>query len=408
MKYFLHSFFCLFALLTNFGSAQNAPCTNLDFESGITGWTVTNAFTGNTNNSCLMTSCCTGTAPTYTILSNGYVDPFMPSSPLNSQYGPGGSAGTKFIMLNNSSAGGKEQRLSQSFFVLPSNKLFKYAYKYVSYNGAGHACCDEPYMNLRFLNSSNVVQALFQPNFSVTATSSCNSAYPATYAGLATTPGNTLYASTNWIYGSADLSAFVGDYVTFQLTVGDCSALGHASYLYFDAACSTLTFTADSTGYSLDSSNVVCSSTLPVLLNAPMGVASYTWNGPSGSGISNVTSGAISAPAYGTYSLQLGTLGTCCSYPKFITVTPCTGINSLTNSNEMYLYPNPAKNEFYIKNLSGDYEYTIKDVLGKVVRVNTPMPESQSQINIESLNAGIYFITIFSEGKSKTFRIAKE
>jgi hypothetical protein len=74
----------------------------------------------------------------------------------------------------------------------------------------------------------------------------------------------------------------------------------------------------------------------------------------------------------------------------------------------MYLYPNPAKNEFYIKNLSGDYEYTIKDVLGKVVRVNTPMPESQSQINIESLNAGIYFITIFSEGKSKTFRIAKE
>jgi hypothetical protein len=406
MKHFLQSAIYLVGLIANSVVAQNAPCTNLDFESGIMGWTVTNSSTGNTNNSCSMTSCCIGNTPTYTILNNGYVDPFMPGSPLNSQYGPSG--GNKFIMLNNSSASGKEQRLSQSFFVLPSNKLFKYAYKYVSYNGAGHACCDEPFMNLHFLNSSNVVQAVFQPNFSVTATSSCNATYPGTYAGLAPTPGNTLFASTNWIYGSADLSAFVGDFVTFELTVGDCSAAGHASYLYFDAACSTLTFTADSTGYSLDSSNVVCSSTLPVFLNAPMGVASYTWNGPSGSGIANVTSGAISATAYGTYSLQLGTLGTCCSYPKFITITPCTGIRSLTNSNQMYLYPNPAKNEFYIRNLEADYEYTISDVLGKIVRDKTFMSREQTNVNIEDLNPGVYFITITSDGQSKTFRIAKE
>lgn len=382
----------------------NPSCTNMDFELGsASGWTITNAPTITSNNSCLMTSCCSGTVPTYSVLSNGYIDPLMPTIPLNSQFGTGGT-GSKFIKLNDAVAGGDQQRLAQSFSVSASNALFKYAYKFVS-TGGGHACCDEAFMNVRFKNASGNTIPLAQPFFSVTLSSSCPTGYTATTAGTSSCSANPAYQHTPWIYGSADLSAYIGSFVTFELTVGDCSGAGHTGHVYFDATCSGLTYSVNGSSMQLDSVNNVCVTSLPTILSAPAGFAAYAWMTPLGP----VAGPTVNATVYGAYTMSLTSIGTCCAYLKTVNLSSCTGITeSKTKSTEIFLYPNPTKKEIFFENVGSGSEYVVYDMLGNKIREKEPISESK-KADISEFNSGIYFFKISTlNGQMKTFKIVKD
>lgn len=381
----------------------NPACTNMDFETGNTnGWSVQYGSTMlNTNNSCLLTGCCSGTNTTYTVLTNGYTDPYIPASPINSQFGAVAN-GNKFIKLNNELAGGKEQKLSQSFSVTTANSLFKYAYKLVSYQAA-HSCCMDAFMNIRFLDQLGNVVPFTLPNFSVTTNTTCVN-QPGTATGMTVCPGNINFLHTPWIHGVADLSPYIGKHVTFELVVGDCSAAGHAAYAYFDATCSSLTYSVNGNNMQLDSTNNACVTSFPSTLTAPSGFNTYVWTTSSGT----VSGQSLNVNAAGTYTLALTPIGACCPTFKIFNVSVCTGINGgILKQDDIIVFPNPAGKELFFQNIQSAGEYAIYDILGKEVSSKTLIPASK-RVDIAHLTPGVYFFKIYSGEKVKSVKVVKE
>ena len=75
-------------------------------------------------------------------------------------------------------------------------------------------------------------------------------------------------------------------------------------------------------------------------------------------------------------------------------------------------YPNPNKGIFYIS-LDGGFtdldviSYNITSPSGQLIREGK-MKENPFQIDISSLSSGVYFVHLFSYGKSKTIKIIKD
>ena len=75
-------------------------------------------------------------------------------------------------------------------------------------------------------------------------------------------------------------------------------------------------------------------------------------------------------------------------------------------------YPNPNKGVFYIS-LDGGFtdldviSYNITSPTGQFIREGK-MKENPFKIDISSLSSGVYFIHLFSYGKSKTIKIIKD
>ena len=81
--------------------------------------------------------------------------------------------------------------------------------------------------------------------------------------------------------------------------------------------------------------------------------------------------------------------------------------SQITNQDSFNLYPNPASNFIFLKTtVTNDSEKTLNiyNVIGKLVRTEK-LISSQSKINIENLNAGIYMIEIKSRGLSEKKRL---
>ena len=75
-------------------------------------------------------------------------------------------------------------------------------------------------------------------------------------------------------------------------------------------------------------------------------------------------------------------------------------------------YPNPNKGIFYIS-LEGGFtdldviSYNITSPSGQLIR-DGKMKENPFKIDISSLSSGVYFVHLFSYGKSKTIKIIKD
>ena len=75
------------------------------------------------------------------------------------------------------------------------------------------------------------------------------------------------------------------------------------------------------------------------------------------------------------------------------------------------LFPNPSSKNIYIKNLKGDEQITMYDLLGRVVEIPFQNTESNSEMvaNISSLKRGIYLVVIsdVSNNSNRTISIIK-
>jgi hypothetical protein len=67
------------------------------------------------------------------------------------------------------------------------------------------------------------------------------------------------------------------------------------------------------------------------------------------------------------------------------------------------LFPNPVKDIVYVSNCKADSYYSIADVNGRIIKTGNLLENSA---NIQSLDYGIYFITV-SETNTKTLRFVK-
>ena len=275
-----------------------APCTNPGFETGtLAGWT---AVEGPNNNSLTMAGCCPNATGQAVIVTPG-PDANVAALP---RVPPGG--GGFACRIGNQTTGGVSYRLNQTFTVTATNSIFIYKYAVVLEDGS-HACNEQPFFNVRFETCNNVVIPCAQYNVSAVG-SLCTSGGDPNFI----TSGS--YKYLPWQTRSFDLSAYIGQCVNIEFTVGGCVASqgAHAGYAYIDASCEAMTLNLNGTDIPVGVTTTGACAVGNNVLCAPVGFSSYTWSGPGATGL---TGQCINPTQAGTYSVTLGMQGTSCQSP---------------------------------------------------------------------------------------------
>lgn len=114
----------------------------------------------------------------------------------------------------------------------------------------------------------------------------------------------------------------------------------------------------------------------------------------------------------GTWVDNLG--GTCGGDGSFTTLTgdvqssPTLSVNDLALNNAILIYPNPSSEIITIKNNTAlnIKNISIIDVRGKTLKhLNIEDLNEQETINIQSLNSGLYFLSIISDQGTSTRKL---
>lgn len=94
-----------------------------------------------------------------------------------------------------------------------------------------------------------------------------------------------------------------------------------------------------------------------------------------------------------------------------IFTTNTLGINQFDALNDMYLYPNPAKETLNIhvpSNFGLPNSYIISNSLGQIISRKSVAKEADLNVNTSSLSKGVYFIKVTKEDQIKTLQFIKE
>ncbi|MES2515190.1 MAG: PKD domain-containing protein, partial [Bacteroidota bacterium] len=274
-----------------------APCTNPGFETGtLAGWT---ALQGANNNSQTMAGCCAA-ATTQAVIVGPGADPNVPAVQM---VPPGG--GNFAVRLGQTGTGGVSYRLNQTFTVTAANSVFIYKYAVILQDGT-HSCAQQPFFNIKFETCNNVVIPCAQYQASAFG-SGCSSGDPSFIAS-----GSWLYKP--WQTRSFDLSAYIGQCVNIEFTVGGCVASqgAHPGYAYIDASCEPMTLELNGVDIPVGQTNTNFCAVGNNTLCAPPGFTSYSWTGP---GVGGQTTQCVNAAAAGSYSVTLGMQGSSCQSP---------------------------------------------------------------------------------------------
>jgi gliding motility-associated-like protein len=284
------------------GPTVQAPCTNVDFETGnATGWTLTQ---GPHTNSQTMAGCCpTANTANFQVVGPGNdvnVGAALQRVP------PGGGNFSLLLGRTGTGSGGLAFRARQTFQVTAANSIFVYSYAVVL-NAAPHSCTEQPFFNIKFTDANNNIIPC--SNYAVTAIGSSCSSGDASFI----TSGSMKYKP--WQTSSFDLTSQIGSNVTIEFTVGGCVASqgAHGGYAYIDARCQPMTLNLNGTDIPVGQTTTNFCAIGTNTLCAPPGFTSYTWNGPGGA--TGLTSQCISANVAGTYSVTLGMAGNSCDSP---------------------------------------------------------------------------------------------
>ncbi len=191
-------------------------CNNLDFEEGnFTGWTCQTGI-----NYGYPAGSWTGSLPVanrHTIETGG-TDPYGGFP----KVAPGG--GTYSVRLGNNGTGRQAERIIFSFIVGPTDTNFIYKYAVV-FQDPNHPVVQQPYFELKILNSQNQVIHCGQQH----------------YTAASNIPGF-IYAGNDvwykpWTTVGIRLADYVGQPVTVVVTNADCSLGAHFGYGYVDFIC---------------------------------------------------------------------------------------------------------------------------------------------------------------------------
>lgn len=211
---------------------------------------------------------------------------------------PGGSCSAALGDFSGLGYGAAQVR--QTFLVTSGDAILTLNYA-VCLEDGGHAANEQPYFKMRVYDASG------------------NSISCAQYEAVAGDGQSGWQTSGIWQYKPwttvfIPLAPYIGQNITVEFTVGDCSQGGHAGYAYVDASCSAMAFNM--------SAQSVCQGQ-PITISAPSGAASYLWN-------TGATTQTITTSTAGNYS---------------VTVTPVTGSAcAITLDTIVQSFPNPNAN----------------------------------------------------------------
>jgi PKD repeat protein len=159
----------------------------------------------------------------------------------------------------------------------------------------------------------------------------------------------------------------------------------------------------DSSVYTLTVSGLPTLSTKTTICNGDKnvvtvtGVTSYSLNGVAASSATMAVQPSVTT----NYTLSAFD-GTCITTRMFtVNVSPCNGIDWLEQERSIVLFPNPASNILFFvsQNEKESLKVFVKDLAGRTInKYNVEINGNQGAIAIDLVN-GIYFVTIFNEGR---------
>jgi len=214
----------------------------------------------------------------HSMISTAGVDPNVPIQMIK----PGG--GCSAMIGDGFGSHWKAASIKRAITITPNNYNFYYSYAVVMQNPS-HSQIDQPYFRIRLYDQNGL---------------SIDCAKYDVYAGN----GDPAWLSkgaldyVDWKSAFIPLQAYMGQTLSIEFTVGDCTQGGHACYAYIESECDVpikLSDTAACVGH-------------PVLITAPAGAKSYLWS-------TGATSQSISVEQQGEYWVKMeGTAGGCFSY----------------------------------------------------------------------------------------------
>ena len=322
---------------TDLAAPPGGACNNEDFElatgganilapGAVQGWIVQS---GNNNNSCLPPTI--NGSNNYTVFTSATIDPKIGS--VSSYFDASAStvpSGSSFIRLNDDQSGAKASQLSKSFIVTPSNALFQYAYLPVIEDG-GHDCCDQPGFNIRITvtnTATGTSSVLTCPQISVAVPGpACSYTPPAGSPVFTATPNNASWVYHPWNSSAIDLTAYIGNQVTINVIIVDCTFGGHGAYSYFDAKCAPMNILGNNNSFPAGTTSITlpsCGFSGAATICAPDGLGPYAWAGPGV--VAPYVNSLYSNQCYttnssGTFSLVMNPPGSCNPIQRVITVT---------------------------------------------------------------------------------------
>lgn len=279
-----------------------SPCTNPGFESGTGFWDYSSGVACGTSSSdpCNLVSGFNSTA--HELTTTGVYDTQVGGTIL--PVVPPGGGNNAMELGDYNGTGSKASRASISFTVSAANPIFTYKYAVVLQDPAsGHTDPERPYFTVIVSDQSGQ---------SIPCNSLSIMAKPPMTGFIETSPGSFIWYMP-WKTVFVPLQAYIGQCVTIEFTVADCSQGGHFGYAYIDADCSTLEITSS----SLCTGNVT--------LTAPPDGIAYDWTnlttgGTNGIiGASNTQSIIVNQAA--TYNVSIAT-GSSCNVNLKTDVTP--------------------------------------------------------------------------------------
>ncbi len=281
-----------------------SPCTNVDFETGTaTGWTITE---GLNSNSLTQAGCCPTASSRFSLATAG-TDPTIPGL----QTVPVGTGNYTLKLGDGATTGGYAVKAKQTFSVTAANSVFIYQFAVVLEDpiSNAHACSEQAYFNISFLDGSNNPIPCGDYNV-VNASSGCSSGGDASFVTYST--GGLNYQWKNWTTRAFDLTAYIGQNVTIEFIASDCSLSGHAGWAYVDASCQPMSMTLNGSQIPVgQTNNSFCGASTTNTLCAPAGF-NYSWVGP---GVTGQTGQCINTSSVGTFSVTLAQSGASCFSP---------------------------------------------------------------------------------------------
>ena len=128
-----------------------------------------------------------------------------------------------------------------------------------------------------------------------------------------------------------------------------------------------------------------------------VGANSYSWDFGDGNNSSVQNPQHIYATS-GTYTVELTVVNSCGTDVQTDIVDVVVGISETASNNFIAIYPNPVKNVLTVSYINDINNIKIIDNLGNLV-YNKNIAASKTEINLDNINSGIYFMVIESGSK---------
>ncbi|MES2680390.1 MAG: T9SS type A sorting domain-containing protein [Bacteroidota bacterium] len=241
-------------------------------------------------------------------------------------------------------------------------------------------------------NASIQVTVTPLPNVMISTT---NSIICLGQTGTLTLSGASTYT---WSTGFNNPTFQITPVVTTSYSAGGTDANGCMNTATISIPVSPLpTVTASS------SKSIICVGQA-VTLNAS-GASTYSWSTGA------QTQSIVVSPTTNTSFIATGTNSVGCSksFVVPVSVLPCVGINENNiDGHSVTIFPNPTQGHVTLKSTEPITHLQIKDVMGKTITDQPFEGLTEMDLNIETLPAGIYFMTIRQAQGERILRLVKE